>query len=106
MRTWAYVAGGIGAGGLVVFAVSGLLARSTYNDLEAKCASGPCPPDKDGEISSGKTQQTAANVGLVLGVLGAGAGAALFVFSMPKGSPTPTVTAVVSPGWIGVRGSL
>ncbi|MGO9837156.1 MAG: hypothetical protein ACLP1X_23415 [Polyangiaceae bacterium] len=106
LRTWAYVAGGVGAGGLVVFAVSGLLAHSTYSDLEGACSSGPCPPSKAGEISSGKTEQTVANVGLVLGILGVGAGAALFVISMPKSSPTPAVTAIVSPGWIGVRGSL
>jgi hypothetical protein len=106
LRTLAYVAGGVGAAGLVTFAVSGLLAKSTYDDLQTKCGDGPCPPDKAGEISSGKTQQTVANVGLVLGVIGAGAGATLFVLSMHKGAPAPSVAIVASPAWIGVRGEL
>jgi hypothetical protein len=105
LRPWAYVAGGVGAAGLAVFAVSGLLARATYDDLASKCG-GPCPPNKAGEISSGKTQQTAADVGLVFGILGAGAGVSLFILSIPKIGSAPPMSAVVSPGWVGVRGSL
>jgi len=105
LRPSAYVAGGVGAAGLLTFAVSGLLARSTYDDLQSRCG-GHCPPDKAGEIASGKTEQTVANVGLVLGVLGAAAGATLFVLSMPKSGPAPATALVVSPAWIGVRGSL
>ena len=106
MRTWAYVAGGVGAGGLVTFAVFGVLARSTYNDLQNQCSGGPCPPDKAGEIASGRTAQTVANVGLVLGVLGAGAGATLFVLSRPKDGQAPAVAIIGAPAWIGVEGRL
>jgi hypothetical protein len=105
-RTAAYVAGGVGVAGLVTFAVSGTMARSTYNSLQNACGSNPCPPDKAGEISSGKTQQTVANVGLVFGVLGVGAGTALFVLSLSKSPETPASAIVVAPAWIGVRGSL
>ena len=49
------------------------MARSTYNDSNSACHGGPCPSDKDGEISSGKTQQTVANVALAVGVVGAAA---------------------------------
>jgi len=105
LRRWAYVAGGVGAAGLVTFAVSGLLAKSTYNDLQTSCG-GPCPADKAGEIASGKTQQTVANVGLVLGVLGVGAGATLFVLSMRHGAASPGIAIVASPMWIGVQGGL
>jgi len=106
LRTWAYVAGGVGAAGLVTFAVSGLMAKSTYNGLQNDCSGGPCPPDKSGEISSGKTQQAVANFGLVMGLLGAGAGATLFVLSLPRSGGAPGTALVLSPGWILVRGSL
>jgi hypothetical protein len=105
LRTWAYVAGGVGVAGLVTFGIAGVLARSTYNDLNSTCGGGPCPPDKTGEISSGKTQQTLANVGLVVGIAGVATGATLFVLSLPKATPAASTGLVVSPGWAGVRGT-
>jgi len=105
LRTVAYVAGGIGVAGLVTFGVAGVMARSTYNDLNGACNGGPCPSDKSGEISSGKTQQTLANVGLIVGIAGVAAGATLFVLSLPKSTPGTTTGLVMAPGWMGVRGS-
>jgi hypothetical protein len=106
LRVGAYVAGGVGLAGIAMFAIGGVMARSTYNDLSNTCGNGPCSPDKAGEISSGKTQQTVANVGLALGVLGVAGGVTLFVLSIPKTSSTSTAAVVVSPTWVGVRGSL
>jgi hypothetical protein len=108
MRTWAYVAGGVGVAGLVTFAIGGLMAKGTYDDLNNACQGGPCPASKQGEIDSGKTQQTVANVGLGVGIVGVVAGATLFVLSMPKKDETPAAPAtslVFGPGWAGVRGS-
>jgi hypothetical protein len=104
LRLGAYVAGGVGVAGLLVFTIGGVMARSTYNDLNNACHGGPCPPDKDGEISSGKTQQTLANVGLVVGIAGVAAGTTLFVLSM-KGSSSSTTGMVVAPGWVGLHGA-
>jgi hypothetical protein len=105
MRTWAYVAGGVGAAGLLTFGIGALMAKSTYDDLNNACHGGPCPADKSGEISSGKTQQTIANVGLAVGIIGVAAGVTLFVLSMPKKDERAPATAVVlGPGWAGLRG--
>jgi hypothetical protein len=104
LRTWAYVAGGVGVAGLVTFAITGAMAHSTYNDLNSACHGGPCPPDKDGEISSGKTQQTVANVTLAVGIAGVAAGATLFVLSLPKGAPASSAAVVGAPGAVGLRG--
>jgi hypothetical protein len=103
LRTWAYVAGGVGVAGLATFGIFAVLAKGTYDDLNGACHGGPCPPDKSGEISSGKTQQTVANVGLAVGLVGVAAGATLFVLSMPKSSAS-TTALVVGPGWAGVQG--
>jgi hypothetical protein len=105
MRIGAYVAGGIGVLGFATAAISGAMASSTYGDLNSACSNGPCPSSKAGEISSGKTQETLANVGLVVGALGVGAGVTLFMLSMPKGAPAANAGLFVSPGWIGVRGA-
>jgi hypothetical protein len=106
LRVGAYVAGGVGVVGLAMFAIGGVMAHSTYDDLSNTCGNAPCPPDKASEISSGKTQQTVANVGLALGILGVAGGVTLFVLSIPKTSSTSTAAVVVSPTWVGVRGSL
>jgi hypothetical protein len=110
LRTYAYVAGGVGAAGLLTFAILGAMAHSDYSDLQSACGGGPCPASKSDEISSGKTKQTVANVGLAVGIAGAAVGATLFVISLKQGSandrPAPSAAIVVGPGWLGMRGTL
>jgi hypothetical protein len=107
LRPYAYVAGGIGAAGLITFGVFGALANSTYGDLKDQCH-GPCAPPRASDISTGKTQQTIANIGLVVGAIGLGAGVALFIISAPTKSEEapPQAAVVVGPGWLGIRGSM
>lgn len=80
-RTWAYVAGGVGAAGLVTFGVFGLLNNSKHSKLEDECQNGVCPKSLESEADTGRTYQTVANVGLVVGVVGLGAGTALYLMS-------------------------
>lgn len=112
LRPYAYIAGGVGVVGLGLFTVAGLMANSTYNDLSDSCG-GPCPPDRESDVSAGKTQQTLANVGLVVGAVGLAAGATLFVLSI-TGSDSPSESQestarstklVVGPAYAGVRGT-
>lgn len=104
LRPWAYVAGGVGAAGLVTFGIFAVMAKSTYDDLNSACNGGPCPPSKNGEISSGKTQQLVANVGLGVGIAGVALGATLFVLSMPKSTPGSGAALVVTPTGLRVDG--
>jgi len=107
LRTAAYVAGGVGVVGLATFAVFGALEKSTYNDLQSACNAGPCPPEKADDISTGRSRQTIANVGLVAGIAGLAAGAVLFVLGAPTKSPASArASLVVAPGFVGVGGSL
>jgi hypothetical protein len=100
LRTWAYVAGGVGVAGLVTFGVFGAMSRSKYDDLKDSCG-GRCPPSRQDDIDSGKRSQTIANIGLVVGVVGVATGVTLFVLS---GKKKQTTEVVASPSWIGVRG--
>jgi hypothetical protein len=83
LRTWSYVAGGVGAAGLITFGVFGAMTTSRFSSLQRACPGGQCPPDKQSDIDAGRTFQTVANVGLVVGVVGVAAGATLFVLSLP-----------------------
>lgn len=107
LRPYAYVAGGVAVAGLATFAVFGLLANGTYSDLEAACGTKPCPPGHEDDISSGRTQQTVANVGLVVAAVGAAAAVTLFVLSKPPAqSTTAGTTRVVARGsFLGLEGS-
>jgi hypothetical protein len=107
LRTWAYVAGGLGAVGVATFAVFGALARADYDDLQTACGAGPCPPSRADEIASGKTKQTVANVGLAIGIAGVAAGATLFVVSLDRHTASsPSAAVIVAPAWLGVGGTL
>jgi hypothetical protein len=97
MRTMGFVAGGVGVAGLAVFTITGLMAKSAFNDLETKCG-GPCADASYvDQIHRGKTLQTTANVGLVVGLVGVAAGATLFVVGRPH-HPDASVAVSLSGG--------
>jgi hypothetical protein len=81
-RLMAYIAGGVGAAGLVTFAIFGGLALSEYGDLEDQCPDKRCSTDLSDDASSGQTFQTVANVGLIIGIVGVVAGAGLFTWDL------------------------
>jgi hypothetical protein len=115
LRPYAYVAAGIGAAGLLTFAISGILSDVTYGDLGSQCGSGPCPASKQSEVSRGQTEQTVADVGLAFGLAGLAGGVTLFVLSLPhkkeKGAepdvtapPAPNAEVSFVPGGLSVQG--
>jgi hypothetical protein len=106
LRTLAYVAGGVGVVGIATFSLFGVMAHSSYNELQSTCGTAPCPASKADEISSGKTKQTIANVGLAVGIVGLAAGTTFFVISLKKHSASPGAALLVSPTWVGVGGRL
>lgn len=63
-----WIAAGVGAGGLVVFGIFGAMSSSSASDLEA--CSPRCPESLRDTADSGSTNQTIANVGLVIGAVG------------------------------------
>ncbi len=77
-RTWAYVTGGVGLAGLAGFGVLGFLSNNKFDDLEKACPTRiACDPSLQSDADQGKRFQTAANVSLVVGAAGLGAGLAL-----------------------------
>lgn len=80
LRMYAYVAGGVGAAGILGFVAFGAMGRSKESDLRDSC-SPDCPQS---EVDSVKTKYLLADVSLGLGIAGLGAGVALFFLSQPK----------------------
>lgn len=112
MRTWAYVAGGVGVAGLAVFGVFGLMNNSKHGKLEDECTNNVCSKDLEEDADQGKTYQTIANVGLGVGIVGLAAGTVLFILSgneektaRHKAPPAPRVDVGVGPRWVSVHGS-
>jgi hypothetical protein len=102
LRTWAYVAGGVGVLGVATFAVFGSMANSKYNELKEACPGGPCGPGHEDDISAGKTDQLIANIGLGAGIVGLGVGTVLF-FMSGKSSTADEPTATNLRVNLGVR---
>ncbi len=102
MRPLAYVAGGLGVAGLATFTVFGLMNNSKFSDLDGACPSGRCDPGRDSDIDAGRRYQTIANVGLVVGIVGLGAGTALFL--MDSGGEEASARMSVGPGSVNVSG--
>ena len=113
LRSYAYVAGGVGVAGFIAFGIFGAMGKSTYSSLQSSCPNNVCPADKAGDISSGKTQELIANVGLGVGIAGVAVGATLFVLSLGGSSSSSSAppqaastSLILSPNFIGLRGAL
>ncbi|EYF00618.1 tetratricopeptide repeat protein [Chondromyces apiculatus] len=111
LRPYAYVAGGVGVAGFGLFTVAGLMASSTYADLSETCG-GRCPASRQSDVDAGKTQQTLANLGLIVGAVGIAAGATLFVLSVTGSESakdadetTARTQLLLGPGYAGLRGT-
>lgn len=106
LTPYAAIAAGVGVAGIGVFAVAGAMNRSTYASVKDICPGAQCGPEQHAAIDRGRTQQTIANVGLVVGLVGVGAGVGLFVLDRSRGtSDAPTTAMAVGPGSISLERS-
>ncbi len=75
----------LGVGGFVTFAVGTVQANDAFSTLEATCPVGPCEDAASQDtISSGKTAEVIANVGLGVGIAGIVAGTFMLIFCGPS----------------------
>jgi len=90
----AWIAAGVGFVGLGTFAVFGLAARAEFNDLETRCGS-RCPDD---DVDAARRKALIADIGLGIGVIGAGVATYLFIDHARK----PTIRPALGAGVIGI----
>lgn len=85
VRTAGFVVAGVGVVGAVTFLIAGSSARARFNRIEEECGGERCKePRYAGEVDSGKTMTTVANVALVVGIAGILGGGAMIVLGGPK----------------------
>jgi hypothetical protein len=98
VRTAGYVTGAVGVAGLAVFAITGMMAKSTFDTLDRECGAAGCSDAGHlGDVDRGKSLQTVANVGLVVGVLGVVGGGTMILLGGGK-SKEAGARAWLSPG--------
>lgn len=85
--TLAIVAFGVGGAGLVVGAITGLIASGKASDLKGKCGAdkNTCPPDSQSDIDSYKSMGTISTIGFVVAGVGGVTGLVLLL-TAPKSS--------------------
>ncbi len=103
-RAAAFAATAVGGAGLVTFTVLGAMARTRYEDLDAACPDGLCPSELADDIDAGRRTQTAANVALAVGVVGASTGVTLLVVGRKRGEAPASASVGLVPGGVTVRG--
>ncbi len=86
-KTLAFVAFGVGGAGLVVGAITGLMAMGKHSDLEKACGGETCPATEQDNVDSYKTMGTISTVGFIVAGVGAAAGAILWL-TAPKETTT------------------
>jgi hypothetical protein len=73
------------------------MLKSSVSDLEAQCPNGCTDADHHSQIDRAKTLQTTANIGLVAGLVGIGAGTTLFILGQ-RSRADNSVSVSVSSG--------
>lgn len=105
-QTPAFVTYGIGAAGLLLSGVTGILMLRTRDNLEANCHDGVCPPRVAGDVSRFPIYGTLAAVGLGVGLAGAGVGTYFLLSSRPRDEVprSSAVTGRLAPGFVSLSG--
>jgi hypothetical protein len=90
LSTVGWIAAAVGGAGLVVGAVTGGLAISKKNSLEAGCPNGDCPPPLHGDVDEFETLRLTSTVSFIAGGVLAAAGITLVVTGAVTGSSAST----------------
>lgn len=97
---------GVGAAGVVIGALNGVLALSTQSSLLQKCPDRKCPPSAYGQESLYDAMRAISSVGFIVGALGLASGIPLVITAKRPDAEPPkaSLTAIIFAGGAGVRG--
>jgi hypothetical protein len=107
-RTWGYVGLGVGAAGVGVGVVTGLMAARRHSAAEDACGGYTCLEGGPGtdEVEAFRSLRTVSTIGYVVGILGAGVGATLLLAdpTADKQRAPAGLTPYLGPGSVGLHG--
>jgi hypothetical protein len=95
-RTWAWVAGGVGAAGLLAGTVTGAMVLGKKGTVSENCNGAACNAEGKSAADSGKTLGTVSTVCFGVGLAGA-ATAVVLLLTEPKGEGSPGARARWAP---------
>jgi len=114
-RTVGWIALGVGAVGISVGAVTGLMAMSKKSSIDEFCRDNQCLPPAHDDVDAYNSLRTVSTIGFVAGLVGAAAGVTLLV-TAPRSAPEtararrhdapPRVAVWLGVGSVGVKGAL
>jgi hypothetical protein len=107
-RFVAYAGFGVGAAGVLVGAVTGSITLARAATIRDACKDNLCGVSQTDALSSTTTLANVSNVSFVIGGLGLGVGVVALLVSPsrePAKRPVATVTPILGPGAVGLRGS-
>jgi hypothetical protein len=109
-----WIAFGVGGAGLAVGAVTGVMALNIRSDLAEACPTNPCKPsspEEEQRLKDDRSQYhtlgTISGIGFGVGLAGAATGVVLLLTAPASESPSAaSVTPVIGPGYVGIRGRM
>lgn len=105
LRTGAYVALGVGAAGVAVGTLFGVLALGDRRTLDDACPSQTCRPGSQGDIDAMHSHAVLSNVGWAVGLAGVGTGVVLWLVSRDEVTHQAAIHPWVGAGSAGLRGT-
>ena len=102
VATWTAL--GVGAAGLVVGTIAGILELSKASTVKGQCPGHACPESERGALGDANTMANVSNVALLVGVAGGALGGVLY-FTAPRGPVQPSVGVLRGGGSVGLGGS-
>jgi hypothetical protein len=100
-KTFGFIGLGVGAAGLAVGGVAGLIAMSRHSALETDCQSGKCPASAQSTLDGFRTMATVSTVGFIVGGVAAATGGALLL-TAPR-AQTGRVEPYIGLAYVGAR---
>ena len=101
-KTFGIIGLGVGAAGLAVGGVAGLIAMSRHSTLESDCQSGRCPASAQSTLDGFRTMATVSTVGFIVGGVAAATGGALLL-TAPRPAQTGRVEPYIGLAHVGAR---
>lgn len=105
--TLAYIGLGVGAAGVAVGSVAGVLALSHESDAASACEDNRCPPSVHGDVDAAKSAATVSTVAFVIGGIGTAVGLSAILVSGKHSDEKVAVTvrAHLAPFGAGLQGT-
>ncbi len=103
LRTWAYVAGGVGAAGLLIGGITGAVVLGEKSTIEDNCDDTRCNTAGKEAADDAQVLATVSTVGFVVGIAGLAAGTVLWLVSPDEPAAEEQEPGDLAPGQVAWR---